>query len=104
MKYTARHARALQEFINCYADSDGCVMVSKWVSGRFRKQARALPAFVVRIDRDAHYYVHNSPSFRIVERIGKKFLEENRRCRAVLVLDKVAMFKFFNKNSYGKEF
>ena len=103
MKYTARDARALQEFINFYADSDGCVIVSNWVSGRFRKQARALPPFVKRVERR----IYNScelPRHGSVERIGYEFLKKNARCRAVLVLDKSEMFKFFNKNSYGKEF
>lgn len=103
MKYTARHARALQEFINCYADSDGCVMVSKWVSGRFIKQARALPPFVKRVER-REYSNCELPRHGSVERIGYEFLKKNARCRAVLVLDKLKMFKFFNKNSYGKEF
>ena len=93
MKFTKTHENALREYMSKMA-RDGCLPVTEWISGSGRyTKARALPPFVKRFERQEHERT-NLPKHGTLERTAYRYFSENKRRRAVLVLDTEAMFTF----------
>lgn len=102
-KFTRHHARVLREYMD-KMDSNGCLPVSEWTSGNFsRITNRALPPFVHRIERNA---CSLSSQHGTIERTAYNWFckPSNSRRRAVLVLNRDALWAFLTINSLGAEF
>ena len=102
MKFTKSHEKALREYMS-KMDRDGCLPVTEWTSGSGRYTTpRALPPFVKRIERQ-DYQRTNLPKHGTVERTAYRFFNENKRRRAVLVLDIESLFAFLFDSANCKE-
>lgn len=102
MKFTKSHEKALREYMS-KMDRDGCLPVTDWVSGSGRyTTTRALPPFVKRFERQ-EYQRTSLPKHGTMERTAYRFFNENKRRRAVLVLDVDALFESLFGSANCKE-
>lgn len=102
MKFTKTQEKHLREFM-AEMNADGCLPVTCWTSGSgWRTTNRALPPFVKRYERK-RYAKGQLPEQGTPERAAHDYLAENPRRKAVLVLDREAMFDFLFEAANGKE-
>lgn len=102
MKFTKMHENHLREYI-AKMDGNWCLPVTEWTSGTGRHTTnRALPPFVRRFERK-EYAKTNLPKHGTPDRTAYDYLAANTRKKAVLVLDRDAMFDFLFGAANGKE-
>lgn len=103
MKFTKTQEKQLREYI-AKMDATGCLPVTEWTGGTGRYTTnRALPPFVSRFERK-EYAKTNLPKHGTADRTAYDYLAANTRKKAVLVLDREAMFDFLFGSANGKEF
>lgn len=102
MKFTKTQEKHLREYM-AEMNEDGCLPVTCWTSGSgWRTSNRALPPFVKRYERK-EYPESRMPAHGTPERTAYEYLKINPRKKAVLVLDREAMFDFLFEAANGKE-
>lgn len=102
MKFTKTQENHLREYMS-KMDANGCLPVTEWTSGSGRYTTkRALPPFVKRFERKG-YAKNQLPGHGTPERTAYEYLDVNTRKKAVLVLDRGAMFDFLFESANGKE-
>lgn len=102
MKFTRTHERQLREYC-ALMDSDGCVPVTEWTSGKGRyTTCKALPPYVERYER-RKYPDTARPHHGTPERAAYEYLLANPRRRAVLVLDREGLASDLFEAMRGRE-
>ena len=103
MKFTKTHEKQIRDFIEI-ADVNGCVALSDWVSGKGKyATTRALPPFVMRFERK-EYPACERPQWGTPARTAYNYLNENKRRKGVLVMDKAALADFLFSAAHLVEF